>query len=226
MVRDDLLLGALVAGDEEKEAASPQVLQQPATQRTRVQHRLGSRERLGNDDDQSTLGIQMLNLATHVERIHVRDKVELATFRCLVSHRVEAKSLVHKLRTQITATDADGDDGVQSLSRASLCVRESQETNGEGAGTDSLRKLSDSIAHLIYFGNHVLAVHIDCLITICSEGSVKNCASLRYIQFHAGHHGVLGSNRILSHTSFSITFALAARATSCFLTSGVIRWRE
>ena len=195
VVRDDLALGALVAAGEEKRPRSPQVLQQPATQRTRVQHRLGGRERLGDDDDQSALRIQMLDLATHVEGIHVRNEVELATLRRLMSHGVEAKRLIHELRTQITTADTDGNDGVQSLARASLRVRNQHNNNSEGTGADSLRKLLDTLTHLINLGNDVLAVHIDGLLSICTESSVKNCAPLGNIQFHPCHHGVLGSIR-------------------------------
>lgn len=115
--------------------------------------------------------------------------------RRLMSHGVEAKRLIHELRTQITTADTDGNDGVQSLACASLRVRNQHNNNSEGTGADSLRKLLDTLTHLINLGNDVLAVHIDGLISICTESSVKNCAPLGNIQFHPCHHGVLGSIR-------------------------------
>ena len=65
-------------------------------------------------------GIDVLDVAHHVKRVHVGDEQELTTLCSVMSNRVVAQRLIHEFGTQVTAANTDSNDGREGLSRGSL----------------------------------------------------------------------------------------------------------
>lgn len=104
----------------EAKKAARQLLKKPSAQRAGVEHRFRRGERFGDDHDERLLGIDVLDVAHHVKRVHVGDEQELTTLCSVMSNRVVAQRLIHEFGTQVTAANTDSNDGREGLSCGSL----------------------------------------------------------------------------------------------------------
>ncbi len=154
-----------------------ELLEQPGTSLTGVGQGLQGGEGLGDDDEQRGLRIEALGLLGQVVRVDVGD---VAGGDAGV--RVRLQSLVHHDGTQVGATDADVDHGLDLLAGHA----------GPLAGTDLVGEGVDAVEHLTHVLDGVLAIDdvLALVLDRAAQRGVQHGAVLGVVDVHAAVHGL------------------------------------
>lgn len=164
----------------------PQKVPQPLPHRPGVQHRLGCREGLGDDDDQRLLRVQIGTRPFDVDGVDVAEEAEAVPEGGVDALRFGFQRLVEELGSQVAAPDADRHNVPQPLAGRPA----------DRSGADAVRKGLDLIEDFPYFRDgvdgFVITVTFDKdrpnLIPARPQGRVQHRPLLRKINFLSLHH--------------------------------------
>ena len=162
-------------GDEvarERRLVSEDV-ERPGSRHARVREGLLRRERLGRDDEQRLLGVEVPDRLGEVGRIDVRDEPHGE-----IAAGVVAQRPVGHRRAEVGAADPDVDDGRDPPAGVAAPV----------AGAQALRERGHPVEHLVHVPHDVVAADEERGLARQPQRRVERGTTLRGIHRLAGEH--------------------------------------
>ena len=156
-------------------SSAPRADHDPVPGRRRVGQRLQRAERLGGDDEQRLVRVQVPGGLDEVGGVHVGHEPERD-----VPRRVVPQRLVRHHRAQVRAADAHVDDVANPLAGVAPPL----------PGPDPVREVRHPVQHLVHLPHHVGAVHDQRCGPRHAQRHVQHGPVLGHVDVLAAEHGV------------------------------------
>mmetsp|Transcript_11584 Transcript_11584/g.17520 ORF Transcript_11584/g.17520 Transcript_11584/m.17520 type:complete len:234 (-) Transcript_11584:9-710(-) len=145
-----------------------------------VQHGLGRGEGLTNDDVKRLLNIQTVSGPVEVGRVNIGQEPNVHALGSLVASGIMLESLGNEVGAEEGASDTDGDDVLELLSRMSF----------KGSISDGCRELLDSVEHFVNILHNISITDHERVFLGLPEGNVEHATVLSDVDLLARGHSV------------------------------------